>query len=73
MDLSVIICTYNRSATLKRTLDSIMASSIPHDLKWELVIVNNNSKDNTEEVVKSFQDHSRLGFEAAPGRGVTAF
>ncbi len=80
MDLSVIICTCNRSASLKRTLDSLMASSIPHNLKWELVIVDNNSKDNTEEVVKSFQDHSsfpilsfkeeRQGLSFARNRGI---
>ena len=55
MELSVIICTFNRSASLKRTLESITASFIPNDLRWELLIVDNNSKDNTKEIVESFQ------------------
>jgi glycosyltransferase involved in cell wall biosynthesis len=80
MDLSVIICTCNRSASLKRTLGSITKSFIPENLDWELVIVDNNSKDNTEEVVKSFQDHSsfrilsvkeeRQGLSFARNRGI---
>jgi glycosyltransferase involved in cell wall biosynthesis len=30
---------------------------IPKDVEWELIIVNNNSNDDTEDVVASFLDH----------------
>lgn len=55
MDITAIICTYNRSQSLKRTLDSVCELSIPSELEWELIVVDNNSTDNTKEVVNAFQ------------------
>jgi glycosyltransferase involved in cell wall biosynthesis len=55
MDLNVIICTYNRSASLSRTLESIRESSIPDSLEWELIVVDNNSADDTKAVVEKYQ------------------
>ena len=60
MDLNVIICTYNRSASLKRTLESIGGACIPERLEWELIIVDNNSDDDTRAVVESYQQNSSL-------------
>lgn len=44
--------------------------SIPVGVEWELLVVNNNSTDATEEVVKSFQHQLpiRLLFEGKPGK-----
>src|SRR5262245_13747091 len=47
---SVIIPTYSRAEELKSTLSSFAELS-PKD-PWELIVVDNNSKDNTREVVK---------------------
>ncbi|MGQ9608977.1 MAG: glycosyltransferase family 2 protein [bacterium] len=58
--ISVIICTWNRAYSLKRTLDSIMTMSIPKDLLWELIVVDNNSTDNTKEIVKEYKAKSGL-------------
>lgn len=53
--VSVIICTYNRADTLKKTLDSLMSQkSLEEGNSWELLIIDNNSNDNTREVVESF-------------------
>ncbi len=60
MDLSVIICTCNRSQSLKRTLDSVTQLFVPENLEWELIIVDNNSKDNTEEIVDNLQKRCRF-------------
>jgi glycosyltransferase involved in cell wall biosynthesis len=60
MDLSVVICTCNRSASLKRTLDSVNRLFIPENLEWELIIVDNNSKDDTEEMVNGVQERCNL-------------
>ena len=46
--LSLIIATYNRSASLLRTLGSVVSQSAPAE-EWECVVVNNNSTDNTAE------------------------
>ena len=49
MKFSVIIATYNRAEELVRTLGSLkeLESTGP----WEVIIVDNNSSDNTREVV----------------------
>ncbi len=57
MRLSVIICTYNRADFLKRALESIAAQTINKD-KFELLIINNNSTDNTENIVKDFIENN---------------
>jgi glycosyltransferase involved in cell wall biosynthesis len=46
MKMSVIICTYNRCESLERTLKSFTEISVPEGSVWELILVDNNSKDN---------------------------
>ncbi|MBA4373994.1 MAG: hypothetical protein C0402_14180 [Thermodesulfovibrio sp.] len=58
MKISVIICTYNRAESLKRTLDSVMTLSVPENLLWEIIIVDNNSADRTKEVIEEFRVRS---------------
>lgn len=50
---SIVIPTYNRANLLKRCLDSVEAQTYQN---WEAIVVDNYSEDNTEEVVKSFND-----------------
>jgi glucosyl-dolichyl phosphate glucuronosyltransferase len=51
MDITVAICTWNRAAMLDQTLDAIHRLKIPEGISWELVIVNNNCSDNTDEII----------------------
>ena len=53
MELSIIISTYNRAQSLLRTLNSVAEQSV-ESAKWECVVVNNASTDNTEEVCSQF-------------------
>ena len=53
-DISVVICTYNRAHSLLRTLNSFDGLIIPDGLQWELLLVDNNSTDHTEAVVRKF-------------------
>src|SRR6185436_6218019 len=53
MDSSVIIATYNRARLLRQTLASLGTQVLPAGLDWEIVVVDNNSKDDTREVVDS--------------------
>ena len=55
MDISVIICTYNRSNQLRNLLMSLSEQILPEGLKWEVIIVDNNSKDDTRRVVDQIQ------------------
>lgn len=54
MNLSVIVCTYNRCRTLAKTLESLAVSTMPSGLSWEIVVVDNNSTDQTRHVVDEF-------------------
>ncbi|MGA2643937.1 MAG: glycosyltransferase family 2 protein [Candidatus Sulfotelmatobacter sp.] len=71
-DISVILCTYNRASSLKSTLESFSGLTLPPDLDWELIVVDNNSKDNTQEVIRDFAKTARFSvryiFERRQGR-----
>ena len=51
--LSLIIATYNRSASLIQTLQSVVEQNAPRN-EWECVVVNNNSTDDTAERFAEF-------------------
>ena len=53
MNLSVVLCTYNRAALLSRALQSLEAVAVPAGLAWELLVVDNNSTDGTRAVVEA--------------------
>ncbi len=54
MDVTVIICTWNRAKSLAVVLESLEASVVPEGLEWEVLVVDNNSKDGTRAVCESF-------------------
>ena len=49
---TVLICTYNRADLLAETLDCL-ALSRTNELRWNVIVVDNNSTDRTFEVVTS--------------------
>ncbi len=53
MRLSLIVATYNRADRLQPMLLSLLNQSALAEV-WEAIIVNNNSSDNTIEVVENF-------------------
>lgn len=53
IQISVVICTYNRAAYIQDAMDSLYQQTIAKD-KYEIIIVNNNSSDNTTEVCESW-------------------
>src|SRR5271166_1204464 len=54
MDVTVVICTWNRAAMLAETLEILSAVRVPTNIEWECIVVNNNCTDRTEEVLASF-------------------
>ena len=79
--VSVCICTYNRSQSLQRTLNSF-ASQIDINLgPVEVLIVDNNCTDDTPKVVEAFRERlpirrvteSRQGLAHARNRAVADF
>lgn len=53
MLVSIILPTYNRAYILERTIKNMLEQTWRD---WELIIVDDCSQDNTEEVVKRFDD-----------------
>jgi len=51
--VSVTICTFNRARWLRETLAFITRQDYPAD-RWELIVVDNNSRDETGHVVHGF-------------------
>lgn len=52
--ISVILCTYNRDKYIYNVLKSVAENDYPHD-QYEIMLVNNNSTDNTENECRRFQ------------------
>lgn len=69
VDLTICICTRNRSAELRRTLASLSSLRIPDSLDWELLLVDNGSVDDTLATARSFQERLpiRCISESKPG------
>lgn len=51
--ISLVIATYNGATKLPLTLKSLTEQTLDRSL-WDVVVVNNNSSDNTAEVVEEF-------------------
>jgi GT2 family glycosyltransferase len=67
--VSVIVCTHNRAHRLEQTLNSLQQMTVPFDLLCELIIVDNNSSDNTKEVIDNFRNKSSLNIKYVFERG----
>lgn len=69
-DVSVILCTYNRCSILPNALESILAQQTG-DVRYEIIVVDNNSTDQTLQVIESFiargQGNIRCVFEGRQG------
>ncbi len=51
MKVSVVVPAYNEEKNIEACLRSLKAQEVPAD---EIIVVDNNSKDKTEEIAKSF-------------------
>lgn len=50
--VSVIVCTYNRAHSLPESLATILKQRGVSPDEWELLVVDNNSRDHTRQVVE---------------------
>ncbi|MEH1823451.1 MAG: hormogonium polysaccharide biosynthesis glycosyltransferase HpsE [Nostoc sp.] len=55
LDVSVAIPAYNGATRLPKILDKILTQTGVEKLSWEIIIVDNNSSDNTSEVIENYQ------------------
>ncbi len=71
MEFTVIICTYNRSGNLPDCIAHLERQLDDADFEWEILVVDNNSSDDTREVVERLATTSpatiRYAFEPQQG------
>lgn len=60
MELSVILCTYNRCHNLKPCIGALAGQEGLDGVKWEVVVVDNNSTDPTRATVESIAAESSI-------------
>ena len=69
--ITVIVCTYNRGQRLRTALESLLDSVVAPGTEWEILVVDNNSSDDTKETVGSLRklhpNRIRYVFEAKQG------
>lgn len=52
--LSIVVSTYNRAADLRRMLDALAQNRTEAGLRWEVLVVDNASSDNTAAALQDF-------------------
>jgi glycosyltransferase involved in cell wall biosynthesis len=80
VDVSVILCTYNRCDLLGKSLASFRRQITPPELNWELLVVDNNCSDSTPELLRQaerdfagklrFVREEKQGLSHARNRGI---
>jgi glucosyl-dolichyl phosphate glucuronosyltransferase len=72
MTATVAICTWNRCEALAVTLDHFTRLRVPAGVEWELLVVNNNCTDKTDDVCRQFGGKLpiRLLHESRPGKSL---
>src|SRR6266513_4046350 len=69
--ISVVIPTFNRAAMLAATLESFAAQSIPKN-RYEVVVVDDGSKDATSEVCRDLASRIQLKYLHIDNSGISA-
>ena len=69
MFITIAICTFNRAEALSQTFESLMVMSVPNDISWEVLIVNNNSTDHTDDVISEYVGRLPVRRELEPQAG----
>lgn len=70
-DISAVITTYNRSEMLAKALEPLLCQNAG-DVRYEVIIVDNNSTDNTRATVEAFiaKGHTNLRYVFESRQGI---
>jgi O-antigen biosynthesis protein len=71
-NISVLVCTRNRAQSLERTLQKLLALPQGADFTYDVLVVDNASRDGTHAVVSELQRaHPHLHYLAEPKPGLS--
>jgi glucosyl-dolichyl phosphate glucuronosyltransferase len=72
MNLSVIICTYNRFEALARSLETAAVQADTPGFSWEVIVVDNRSMDKTPTIAKDYADkHKNIRYVREDQQGLS--
>jgi glycosyltransferase involved in cell wall biosynthesis len=60
MDVTVILATYQRPRLLARALAALLDQRVSRPVRWQLIVVDNNSRDETPQVVEAARQRSSV-------------
>ena len=69
MKLSIIIPCYNESKDIVKNVDTVKDYLKEKAIDYELILVNDGSKDGTKEVIESIPDIVALSYDTNRGKG----
>ena len=71
VDVSVILCTYNRARVVARALESLLAQNST-TVRYDVTVVDNNSTDDTQAVIDTYRRRARIPFRSIfePRQGI---
>ncbi len=55
IDLTVVICTYNGEKRFPEVLEALKVQINTEEFTWEILVVDNNSTDNTPHILETYQ------------------
>lgn len=74
-DITVVLCCYNSATRLQPTLEHLEKQNLNSEIKWEILLVDNNSTDNTaefaKEIWKTFAVEAQLTVVNEPNAGLS--
>jgi len=73
VDVTVAIPTYNGAKKLPALLEKLRSQTRTEHLNWEIIVCDNNSSDDTRDVIRSYQadwpDHAPLHYRFGAQQG----
>ncbi len=60
LDFTVAVPTYNGAERLPKVLDRLLSQTGLQNINWEIIIIDNNSSDQTAELVSSYQNSGKF-------------
>ena len=66
--VTVYVPTYNYGKYIEKAIQSVLNQNMED---WELIVINDGSKDNTSEILKKFESHPKIRTIEQENKGLT--